>query len=439
MKTTHNMKKLFTAISLFFSVLVLMPEKSSASHMAGAEIIYIYQGTPNSYLFRIKFYRDCAGIVPTVPMPLCVSSTSLGFSTIIYLNLVSQSVIPNPPCVNLPTPNCVPGFGGVGTEEYVCEALYTLPNAATDWIFSWSDCCRNGAITTLTAGGMYVSATLDNVTAPTASTDNSPVFNFIPYTTFCVGYPFYYDQGATDVDGDSLVFSLAAAQENNGCPSAPTNLQYLINTQTNLPYTPTQPVASSVPMTINQKTGVIYFIPSMQQVAVICVLVQEYDTSAHPAILKGTVKRDIQVVITNQCNIVNPSFPPGPNSLTFYPIGDPTGATAGPYYCGDNQFILPFVEKVQCGSIVPSDIRVLRSLGPFPNPVVSATPLACPNGRTDSILVTCLYPLSAGHNLVVIKTGNDGNSMLSQCGSAMQPFRDTVDVIINVLVYGSLQ
>ena len=233
MKTTHNMKKLFTAIILFLSLFVLMPEKSSASHMAGAEIAYIYQGTPNTYLFRIKFYRDCAGIFPTLPMPLCVSSASLGFSTTVSLNVVSQTVIPNPPCVNLPPANCATGFGGIGTEEYICEAIYTLPNAATDWVFSWSDCCRNGAITTLTPNGMYVSATLDNINHPT---DNSPIFNFIPYTTFCVGYPFYYDQGATDPDLDSLVFSLAPAQENNaGCAPAPTNLQYLTNPLTGMP------------------------------------------------------------------------------------------------------------------------------------------------------------------------------------------------------------
>ncbi len=422
------MKKLFTAICLFLTVLVLAPQKSNATHMAGAEIAYIYQGTPNSYLFRIKFYRDCAGIFPTVPMPLCISSASLGFSTTIYLNVVTQTVIPNPPCVTLPSPNCSQGFGGIGTEEYVCEALYTLPAQATDWVFSWSDCCRNTAITTLQPNGMYVAATLDNVTPPTGVTDNSPIFNFIPYTTFCVGYPFYYDQGATDPDGDSLVFLLANAQESNGCPPVPTNLQYLTNPQTGLLYSGAQPVASSVPITIDSKTGVIYFIPSIQQVAVICVLVQEYDTTGPgPAVFKGTVKRDIQVVITNQCNIVNPAFD---LNATYVPIGDTTGATAGPYFCGDNQFVLPFAERVQCGSIVPSDIRVMRSLG-FPNPVVSAVPLACPNGRADSIVVTCLYPLTAGHNLVVIKTGSDGNSLLSQCGSAMQPFKDTADIIIN--------
>jgi gliding motility-associated-like protein len=138
-------------------------------------------------------------------------------------------------------------------------------------------------------------------------------------------------------------------------------------------------------------------------------------------------------VITNSCNIVNPAFAINPAPLadsTYLTLGDPTGATAGPYFCGDNQFVLPFRESVQCGSIAPSDIRVLRSLG-FPNPVTSAVPLACPNGRADSILVTCLYPFTAGVNLVVIKTGSDGNSLLSQCGSAMAPFNDTAAVIIN--------
>ncbi len=422
------MKKLFTAISLFLFVLVLMPQKSSASHMAGAEIAYVYQGSQNAYLFRLKFYRDCTGIPVPLPVSLCLSSNSLGFNQLLQLNLISVNVVPNPPCVTLPPPNCGPSGNGPGTEEYIFEAIYTLPNAATDWVFSWYDCCRNGGLN-VNPNGMYVSATLDNVNHPT---DNSPVFNFIPYTTFCVGYPFYYDQGAFDPDGDSLVFSLAPAEENSAsCPPVPANLTYLNNPLTSSPYTPTQPVASQVPMTIDSKQGIIYFIPALQQIAVICVLVSSYDTTVTPATLIGTVKRDIQIVITNQCNIVNPAFPPG-TSATHAIIGDPTGATAGPYFCGDNQFILPFSEKVQCGSIVPSDIRVLRSLG-FPNPVISAVPLSCPNGRTDSIVVTCLFPLTAGSNYVVIKTGADGNSLLSQCGSAMQPYHDTAEFFINDL------
>ncbi len=419
------MKKLIVTICLTFAALILLPEKITASHLAGAEIEYVYQGSPNTYLYRLKVYRDCNGIGLSVPQFLCISSSLLNFNTSITMNMVSLNMLPVSQCFNIPQSNCLPGLGGYGIEEYVFEAVYTLPAAATDWIFSWSDCCRNAAGTTSFLNGVYVSATLDNLNHPT---DNSPVFNFVPYSTLCLSYPYYYDQGATDPDGDSLVFTLVSAQENTiYCPPSPVNAQYTINPLTNLPYSATQPLASSVPITIDHSSGIIYLIPNLQQVGVVCVLVSSYDSSGA---LIGTTKSDIQVMVTNNCNIVNPAFPVGPNSTSYFPIGNPTMQVPGPYYCGDNQFVLPFTTEVQCNSIVPTDIRVLRSIG-MPNPVLSAIPVNCNGGTTDSILVTCLYPLTFGSNLVTIKTGLDGNTLLSQCGSAMQPYHDTVDVILN--------
>lgn len=415
------MKKLIVTICLILSGFILLPQSTSASHLVGGEIEYVYQGIPNTYLFRLKVYRDCSGIWLTQPQSLCVSSDTLNFSVILPLVLVSQTIVPNPPCVTLPPANCA--GNGPGTEEYIFEAVYTLPNASTDWVFSWSDCCRNAALTTLMSNGIYVSATLDNINHPT---DNSPVFNYIPYTVLCMGVPYFFDQGAVDPDGDSLIFSLVSAQD--GLCQNPINVIYATNPLTNFPFSATEPFASSIPIIIDHHTGMMCCIPALQQVAVVCVLVSSYDTAT--GVLIGTSKSDIQVVITTQCSIVNPTFPPGPNSSTYLPIGDPTGQIQGPYYCGDNQFILPFSEAVQCNSITATDIRVLRSTG-FPNPVISAVPITCTNGRTDSIQVTCLYPLTAGNNIITIKTGSDGNTLLSQCNSAMQPFHDTVAIIIN--------
>lgn len=416
------MKKIIVTFSLILSGFILLPESTCASHLAGAEITYTYQGSLNTYLFRLKFYRDCSGIPATIPTNLCLSSVSLNFAILIPLNVVAINIVTSPPCVNIPPANCIGGTG-TGIEEYILETVYTLPNAATDWLFSWSDCCLNIS-TNIQSNGMYVSTTLDNINHPT---DNSPVFNFIPYTTLCLGVPYYLDDGAIDPDGDSLVFNLVSAQENFGCPPSPVNALYNLNPLTNIPYSALQPMSSFVPMTIDGATGIIYLIPSLLQVAQVCVLVTSYSSNG---LLIGTVKRDMQVVVTNQCNIVIPSFPAGPNSSTYFPIGDPTMQVPGPYYCGDSQFILPFSEAVQCNSIVPSDFRVVRSLG-FPNPIISAVPINCINGYTDSIEITCLYPLTAGNNLVTIKTGTDGNTLLSQCGSAMQPYHDTVAIIIN--------
>src|SRR5205085_8012188 len=145
-------------------------------------------------------------------------------------------------------------------------------------------------------------------------------------------------------------------------------------------------------------TGVVYFIPNQQQVAIICVRVEAWDTTVTPRVMTGSVKRDIQVVITAACNNPNLAFgpPPGTHHLV---LGTASGPN--PYNCGDNTFVLPLSAAIQCGSVVPSDIRVLRSFG-FPNPVTNVTPINCSVGITDSLLVTLLYPLTQGSNQVII-------------------------------------
>jgi gliding motility-associated-like protein len=58
----------------------------------------------------------------------------------------------------------------------------------------------------------------------------------------------------------------------------------------------------------------------------------------------------------------------------------------------------------------------------LPNPVLSATPVNCINGQTDSILVTFFYPLTAGITYAYTKEGFDGNTFLSECGVEVPEF-----------------
>lgn len=400
------MKKLFTLFAMAFFALLIAPDQAKASHMAGVDITYEWTGNPNEYLVRLKFYRDCVGIPAPTQVTICYSSASTGQNGSVIAPQISFTPVPNTPCVNA-IPTCPGGVGDI--EEYVYEAIILLPGQAPDWIFSWADCCRNAAITTLQPNGMYISCTLDNVTAPTNS---SPSFLNLAYTRFCVGNQFFYDQGATDIDGDSLVFSLVTAEDGGfGCPNTPFPNTYIA------PYSPTNPLASSIPITINSTTGVVNFIPSQVQVAVICVLVREYRNG----VLIGQVKRDIQINIVAQCNQIFPSFV---NNILTAGGGQ---ILAG---CNDNQIIIPFDTTFQCASAVPTDFRVIGPFG-IPNPAVAVQPINCSNGETDSLLVTFLNPLSAGETYVWIKRGFDGNTLLSECGSEIPEFQDTVRILVN--------
>ncbi|MFN5356429.1 MAG: gliding motility-associated C-terminal domain-containing protein [Bacteroidota bacterium] len=400
------MKKLITLIALVLAGLMLAPQSSQASHMAGVDLTYTYTGTPNQYLVRLKFYRDCVGIDAPTQVTFCYYSASTGQSGTVTAPQAGFTPVPNTPCVTA-NPVCPGGVGDI--EEYVYEAIINLPVAASDWEFTWADCCRNNAITTLQPNGMYVSARLDNITAPTNS---SPTFSNLAYTRFCVGNQFFYDQGATDIDGDSLVFSLVTAEDGQfgACPNNPIPNTYIA------PYSPTNFCASSIPITINSAAGVINFIPSQVQVAVMCVLVREYRNG----VVIGSVKRDIQINIVQQCNQIFPSFS---NGILTGANGQLVAA------CNDRQVVIPFDTTFQCGSAVPTDFRVLSPQG-IPNPVINVQPINCSNGETDSVLVTFLNPLTVGSTYVWIKRGLDGNTLLSECGSEIPEFQDTVNIVV---------
>ena len=420
------MKKLFTLLLIVFGTLLLSTQNVKATHAQGADITYTYTGTPNEYLITLRFYRDCAGINAPPSVDICYEAASIGSTSTITLFPIAGTGIPIPSssCVTIPT-NCA-GFGGVGTEEWIYQGVIQLPQAAIDWIFSYQICCRNGVITNLVNPGglgMYVSAHLNNVSFPTNS---SPYFDSVPVTTFCINNQFYYFQGATDIDGDSLHYSLVDAEDATGnCPWVPFALPYVS------PYNGLNPLQTANGISIDPLTGVIAFIPNLIQVAVICVKVEDFDTTQFPAVKKGEVRRDLQVLVINNCIVIQPA---------------PSGLGQGGGYnnalfanCQDTSVIIRLSQVVQCGSIAP-DGSDFRAIGPNgqPNPVFHAEPVTCTNGQTDSVRVFFYYPLSKVRTALYIKKGSDGNTMLSECGNSIYETNglDTITIndTINIVV-----
>ena len=402
------MKKL--ALLVIAVLCLAVPDSSKASHMAGADIAYeAVPGQPLSFLVRLKLYRDCLGIPLGTSATICYDAFSIGFSNTIVAPEVAINIVPSNACVST-TPTC-PGSNG-DVEEHIYEVVITLPSAAVDWRFRWQECCRNN-VSNLQGGNaqsIYVSALLNNIDAPA---NNSPWFNNLAYTRFCVGNAFYYDQGAVEVDGDSLYFEMVAAEgvTLTTCPFVPVDLLYVS------PYTATQPVATIDSFTVNHQTGLVYFRPAMVQIGVFCVLVQEFRNG----ILVGEVKRDIQINIVPQCLPIIPSF-----IDTILTVNGNGGIQAG---CNDYQIILPFDTNFQCASAMPSDFRTINPIG-IPNPCISVQPVNCTNGQTDSLLLTFLNPLSVGTTYLWVKKGFDGNTLLSECGAEMSESADTVQIIV---------
>ncbi len=408
---TSNFKTMKHALRLVFVFLIAIftgLQSANASHLAAGNISYTYIG-PNQYLLTLTLYRDCSGI--SAPTTVSISYNAPGCAAT-SLSITLQPIpgtgaqVANSPCV--PGGSCT-GSPAQGMQEWKYQGTVTLPQACSNWTFSYSLCCRNTStnITNSQSQNFFVSSTLNNQAFPTNS---SPTFNFPPYQAFCVNSQFFFDQGATDIDGDSMVFTLAGGQS-----AAGTQMGY-VN-----PYTPLCPLQTTpaCAISIDPNTGLISFLPTLTGSFVIVVRVDQYDKVT--GLLIGSVTRDMQILISANCNII-------------YPAYDPTIATGGIIAsCGDTSIIVDLQNDIQCGSVAP-DGSDFRLTGPTSNPlpVISATPLTCINGFTRQIRLNLWLPLTNGTHYLQTKVGFDNNTLLSICGTSMAEY-DTVLVVANTV------
>jgi len=176
----HKLLSISKWIVLF--VLVLNNQSAFATHSAGADIKYKYL-SGNQYEVIVTFYRDCGGVAEPNSVTVNCKSQNGNFNFNATANKVSgingQEI--TLPCSSNPT-TC---SGGVttGIKKWVYSTVVTLPSQQSDWTFSYSICCRNCSITTISSpcastSVLYVEAKLNNLLSINNSSPdftNSPV------------------------------------------------------------------------------------------------------------------------------------------------------------------------------------------------------------------------------------------------------------------------
>ncbi|MFN8714603.1 MAG: PKD domain-containing protein [Bacteroidota bacterium] len=308
---THTRANWIRSI-ITLAILLTGSYKLHATHAQGADLTYTCLGG-NQYLLRLAFYRDCSGNAAPNNVTIDIASVSCNQSLSVVLNPIAgtgQDVTPI--CPNMLT--VCNGGQNPGVQEFIYEGTVTIPMACSDWIFSFNFCCRNNAISTIQNPGaqnIFVQSLLNNLNAPC---NNSPTFSNRPIPFVCLGQSYCFNHGATDPDGDSLVYALIPPANSNN-----TTVTYLP------PFTATQPVASNPAMTFNTTNGDICMTPSQLLVTVMAVRVEEWRNG----ILIGSVVRDIQlrtipctntlpsVTGINNTNSFNVSVCAG-NTLSFF-------------------------------------------------------------------------------------------------------------------------
>lgn len=261
-----------------------------ASHQFGADITYNCIGK-DSFLVKLTFFEDCTGITAGNTSHISVYSPTCG-------SLPNLTVIRQPGAIRDITPLC-PGWPSpcngpstilpIGVEEFIYTGLLVLPSSPApfpchDWILSFQQCCRTGAITTGAANqNFYISTALNQSVKPCNS---SPQFGNDPIPFYCTGRQYHLNPGVYDPDGDSLSFSLVPCRQSNSS---------IVIYQS--PLSASQPISTTGPVTIDPVTGTVSFIPNMVSIGLICIKVDEFRNG----VKIGEVNRDVQIYVI-ACN-----------------------------------------------------------------------------------------------------------------------------------------
>ncbi len=285
--------------------------KVSATHIVGGDLTYVYNGG-TSYTFTLTLYRDCQNSTTTFPNPsgggggggattpkLYVYYTSgfapatLGTAYGSALNLAfapgynttGTTVSPYyySPCLTFPSGICV--------KKAVYTATTNLPATPGGYTILYQNCCRNSSvnfsINTSQDGATY----LCEVPGSPNQANSSPVFTTLPPIAICQNSPFSFPCGATDPNGDQLVYSLNTPF--NGTMTPPTGFAGLT---WNGGYSLSNFVGGSPALAIDPNTGVLTCYPPNAGTFCVGIKVEEYRNGVYI----GCIYRDIQFNI-NPC------------------------------------------------------------------------------------------------------------------------------------------
>jgi gliding motility-associated-like protein len=271
---THGWKVLICLIIAF----IQSNTEAYASHAQGGDLTYTCLGG-NQYRLRLAFYRDCSGTNAPGSVNIDINSATCNQNlSVTLLPIAGTGQDVTPICPSMTT--VCNGGPNPGVQEWIYEGNVTLPQACTDWVFSFTLCCRNAAINTIVNPGgenIYIETHLNNVAAPC---NNSPTFSNIPVPFICSGQSYCFNHGAVDPDGDSLAYSLITPETGPN-----TTVTYIS------PYSASQPLQSSPAVSFNNITGDICMNPTQIIVTVMAVRVEEWRNG----VMIGSVIRDIQL------------------------------------------------------------------------------------------------------------------------------------------------
>lgn len=290
--------KRFLSLQLFLIIACLQVQYSYATHVFGGELLYEFV-SGNSYKISLTLYGDCSGqnfarLYNATPEVLIYEGTSLR-QTIALEYDQSSGIEVSPVCPDQVNNTICKGGTLPGVKKFIYTKTIQLPSPSAEWYISFqglmgnnSEAGRSNSITNINTGTtLYLAARLNN----TVAANSSPSYTTIPTPYYCINTQQQYNQGASDPDNDSLVFSLMPAIAQNGF-----QVTYIP------PYSDQAPLATAN-FNFNKLNGQMSFSANLVQKAVVVNLVEEYRNG----VLVGSSMREMTIIILDNCTNNSPT------------------------------------------------------------------------------------------------------------------------------------
>ncbi len=248
-----------------------------AFHIIGGEMYY--QCMPDgTYDFTMKLFRDCGnnqGAPFDNPASFGIFDENNQLVDQITVNVTSITpVIPDlsSPCISIPPNICV--------EEGTYEFTLDLPDDGQTYTVVYQRCCRNQTIQNLEIPGSQGLTIAAEVPAmPDGECNSRPSYNNFPPPILCAQEYLEFDHSATDLDGDSLAYSLCSpfigASQDAPQPSPPSAPPYpTVNWAGG--FDELNPITGNPGLSIDPITGLLSGTPTVIGQFVVGVCVEEW-------------------------------------------------------------------------------------------------------------------------------------------------------------------
>ncbi len=199
----------YLKLSIIALILYGMPNLGMATHIVGGEMTYTCLGN-DQYEIELTIFRDCWNGNPNAyfddPAAIGIYNSSgllLEGLLIPFEQMLDDTLDPvlANPCLVVPPNVCV------HTTRY--SQVVTLPPIIGGYELIYQRCCRNVTIVNIVdplASGATFGVTISE-TALLECNSSAKFLNWPPIY-ICADEPIDFDQSATDVDGDSIVYRL---------------------------------------------------------------------------------------------------------------------------------------------------------------------------------------------------------------------------------------